>query len=134
MVTMKRFLAGASVLCVAASAVQAAPEPGSNEGLDEVVVTAQKRSESEQSVPMSMTTFGGAAIEQKAITNFFDYATKVPNLAFAPTGDGVGTARTVSIRGSSTSIISRCCGARRAPYTARVPWAARSASSRGSRT
>ena len=101
MVTMKRFLAGASVLCVAASAVQAAPEPGSNEGLDEVVVTAQKRSESEQSVPMSMTTFGGAAIEQKAITNFFDYATKVPNLAFAPTGDGVGTARTVSIRGIS---------------------------------
>jgi iron complex outermembrane receptor protein len=67
----------------------------------EIVVTAQKRSESEQSVPMSMTTFGGAALEQKAINNFFDYATKVPNLAFAPTGDGVGTSRTVSIRGIS---------------------------------
>jgi outer membrane receptor protein involved in Fe transport len=69
--------------------------------LDEIVVTAQKRSESEQSVPLSMTTFGSTALEEKAITTFFDYATKVPNLAFAPTGDGVGTARTVSIRGIS---------------------------------
>lgn len=99
---MKRFLAGASVLFMASAAVHAAPaNTGGGEGLAEIVVTAQKRSESEQSVPMSMTTFGGAALEQKAINNFFDYATKVPNLAFAPTGDGVGTSRTVSIRGIS---------------------------------
>src|SRR5262249_13905880 len=30
-----------------------------------------------------------------------DYGTKVPNLAFAMTGDGVGTSRTISIRGIS---------------------------------
>src|ERR1700758_3940745 len=71
------------------------------DALSEVVVTAQKRSESEQSVPLSMTTFGGAALQEKAINTFFDYATKVPNLAFASTGDGVGTARTISIRGIS---------------------------------
>jgi outer membrane receptor protein involved in Fe transport len=69
--------------------------------LEEITVTAQKRSESEQNVPMSITTFGAVALEQKDINSFFDYATKVPNLAFAPTGDGVGTARTVSIRGVS---------------------------------
>ena len=69
--------------------------------LEEITVTAQKRAESEQNVPMSITTFGAVALEQKNINNFFDYATKVPNLAFAPTGDGVGTARTVSIRGVS---------------------------------
>lgn len=72
----------------------------SNE-LEQIVVTAEKRSESEQTVPLSMTTFSSIALQQKSITNFFDYATKVPNLAFAPTGDGVGTARTVSIRGIS---------------------------------
>ncbi len=72
-----------------------------SEALSEVVVTAQKRSESEQSVPLSMTTFSGAALQEKSINTFFDYATKVPNLAFAPTGDGVGTSRTVSIRGIS---------------------------------
>ncbi len=69
--------------------------------LDEIVVTAQKRAESAQSVPLSMTTFSAAALEEKAVTTFFDYGTKVPNLAFAPTGDGVGTSRTISIRGIS---------------------------------
>jgi iron complex outermembrane receptor protein len=72
----------------------------SNE-LETITVTAQKRAESEQSVPLSMTAFSGAALQQKDINTFFDYATKVPNLAFAPTGDGIGTARTVSIRGIS---------------------------------
>jgi iron complex outermembrane receptor protein len=69
--------------------------------LEEITVTAQKRSESQQDVPLSMTTFSSVALEKKGINTFFDYATKVPNLAFAPTGDGVGTARTVSIRGVS---------------------------------
>jgi len=69
--------------------------------LETITVTAEKRSESEQSVPLSLTTFSSAALQEKSINNFFDYATKVPNLAFAPTGDGVGTARTVSIRGIS---------------------------------
>ncbi len=69
--------------------------------LEEITVTAQKRSESQQNVPLSMTTFSSVALQEKSINTFFDYATKVPNLAFAPTGDGVGTARTVSIRGVS---------------------------------
>ncbi len=92
----------AGVWLLAATAAHAAPEaaPASG-GLEEVIVTAQKRSESEQTVPMSITTFSAQALEAKAINDFFDYATKVPNLAFAPTGDGVGTARTVSIRGIS---------------------------------
>jgi iron complex outermembrane recepter protein len=69
--------------------------------LEEITVTAEKRSESQQNVPLSMTTFSSAILQQKEINTFFDYATKVPNLAFAPTGDGVSTARTVSIRGIS---------------------------------
>src|SRR5579864_8828464 len=96
----------AGLLAAASAAQAAAPadtgSSASNSGaLEEVIVTAQKRSENEQNVPMSMTTFSSATLEQKSINSFFDYATKVPNLAFAPTGDGVGTARTVSIRGIS---------------------------------
>jgi outer membrane receptor protein involved in Fe transport len=90
----------AGVWLAAAAAANAATEATSQSaGLEEVIVTAQKRSESEQTVPMSITTFSATALQQKAINEFFDYATKVPNLAFAPTGDGVGTARTISIRG-----------------------------------
>ena len=81
--------------------VFAADTAASSNELETITVTAQRRSESEQTVPLSMTTFSSAALQQKEINTFFDYATKVPNLAFAPTGDGVGTARTVSIRGIS---------------------------------
>jgi len=97
-----RILVIAGVWLAAAAAANAATESTSQSGgLEEVIVTAQKRAESEQSVPMSITTFSATTLQQKAITEFFDYATKVPNLAFAPTGDGVGTARTISIRGIS---------------------------------
>jgi outer membrane receptor protein involved in Fe transport len=81
--------------------VLAADTAAASSELETITVTAEKRSESEQTVPLSMTTFSGAALQEKEINTFFDYATKVPNLAFAPTGDGMGTARTVSIRGIS---------------------------------
>jgi iron complex outermembrane recepter protein len=93
--------AGAAAMFAALRVLAADTAPASSNELEEITVTAEKRSETEQSVPLSMTTFSSAALQQKAITNFFDYATKVPNLAFAPTGDGMGTARTISIRGIS---------------------------------
>jgi iron complex outermembrane recepter protein len=91
---------GVAAMVVSLRVLAADTAPASTE-LETIVVTAEKRSETEQTVPLSMTTFSSAALEQKSINNFFDYATKVPNLAFAPTGDGVSTARTVSIRGIS---------------------------------
>jgi iron complex outermembrane recepter protein len=100
---IKRFLAGtgAGMLLSAVSTVHAAAADTSSGALEEIIVTAEKRSESVQNVPLSITTIGAAALEQNAIRSFFDYGTKVPNLAFAMTGDGVGTARTISIRGIS---------------------------------
>src|SRR5450631_4497470 len=91
---------GAALCAVAIVAANAAETSASAE-LEVITVTAQKRSETEQTVPLSMTTFGAAALEEKAVVNFFDYGTKVPNLGFAATGDGMGTARTISIRGVS---------------------------------
>jgi outer membrane receptor protein involved in Fe transport len=96
-----RSLTGFIVVLAAVSSVRAADTAPGGEGLAEVIVTAQKRTESEQTVPLSMTIFGAAALEQRAITTFFGYGTKVPNMAFAMTGDGVGTSRTISIRGIS---------------------------------
>jgi outer membrane receptor protein involved in Fe transport len=92
---------GVGTLAVGLSTLCAAQTTTPTGALEEIVVTAQRRAENLQTVPLSITTFGGVALEQKQIASFFDYATKVPNLAFAMTGDGVGTARTVSIRGIS---------------------------------
>ena len=96
-----RFFGSLALVAVWGNTTFAADQQPTGTALEEIIVTAQKRSESEQNVPLSMTTFSGVALQEKAINTFFDYATKVPNLAFAPTGDGVGTARTVSIRGVS---------------------------------
>ena len=44
---------------------------------------------------------GAATLEERSVDSFIDYAGQVPSLAFAYTGDGSGTARTISIRGVS---------------------------------
>src|SRR5271155_3916971 len=91
---------GAATLGVAPCVFAATAAAPAGE-LEEITVTAQKRAESEQTVPLSMTTFGAVALQEKAVVDFFDYGTKAPNLGFAYTGDGMSTARTISIRGVS---------------------------------
>src|ERR1700732_1177754 len=100
---MNRYSAALSVCSLvigAAASAQMSPSVGFDQ-IPEVVVTAQRRSESLQDVPLSITAIDARNLEQKAIYSFFDYGGKVPNLAFADTGDGSGTARTISIRGIS---------------------------------
>jgi iron complex outermembrane receptor protein len=98
--SLDRILGFAGVMLGAAAAAQTPPSPPSDR-IEEVVVTAQRRSEGLQSVPVSITAINAATLEQKAINSFFDYGGTVPNLAFANTGDGSGTARTISVRGIS---------------------------------
>ena len=69
--------------------------------IPEVVVTAQKRSESLQNVPVSITTFGSEQLQERAVGSFIDYAASVPNLGFGSSGDGAANSRTISIRGVS---------------------------------
>jgi iron complex outermembrane receptor protein len=83
-----------------ADAAAAAPVQ-SGAGLEEVIVTAQRRSEPLQDVPLSITALNSQALENRAATSFLDYASEVPGLAFGYTGDGEATARTISIRGIS---------------------------------
>ncbi|HVS77405.1 MAG TPA: TonB-dependent receptor plug domain-containing protein, partial [Steroidobacteraceae bacterium] len=88
-------------LAAGSAAVRAQDAQPAVQGLHEVIVTAERRSQNLQSVPMSITALTSATLSRQAITNFADYADKVPNLSFAMTGDGVGTSRTISIRGIS---------------------------------
>jgi outer membrane receptor protein involved in Fe transport/AcrR family transcriptional regulator len=69
--------------------------------LEEIIVTAQKRSESIQDVPLSITALSSEVLEQRSVQSFADYGNRIPNLGFAHTGDGVSTSRTISIRGIS---------------------------------
>src|SRR5258708_2152418 len=78
-----------------------ADAPADGDQLAEIVVTAQKRAESLQTVPVSITTFGTQELKDRAVESFMDYATSVPNLGFGASGDGAANSRTISIRGVS---------------------------------
>jgi outer membrane receptor protein involved in Fe transport len=66
--------------------------------LEEVVVTAQKRQESLQNVPVSITALGTAKLEEMHVTDFEDYAKLLPSVSFQ--SDGPGFAK-VYMRGVS---------------------------------
>ena len=52
----------------------------------EIVVTAQKRSESLQNVPISIQAIGTQKLEQLNISNFSGYAQQLPSVTFQGTG------------------------------------------------
>jgi outer membrane receptor protein involved in Fe transport len=59
-----------------------------SEGLEEVIVTAQKRTESLQDVPMSITALGTQRLEELNVADFEDYAKFLPSLSFTSFGPG----------------------------------------------
>ncbi|MBB4101313.1 TonB-dependent receptor [Sphingomonas kyeonggiensis] len=58
---------------------------------DEIVVTAQKRDESIQSVPISMLAIGTRKLDQLNISNFNEYTQLLPSVAFQTSQPGLTT-------------------------------------------
>jgi len=76
----------ASVLMAGGNLVHA---DGAESGeLAEVVVTAQKRSEDLQKVPISLQVLGGEKLEQLQVASFDDYAKFLPSVSFQSLGPG----------------------------------------------
>jgi iron complex outermembrane recepter protein len=66
----------------------AGAEASSSSTLQEVVVTARKREENLQDVPLSIDVFTQRDMKNLAISGFDDYAQKVPSISFISTGPG----------------------------------------------
>ena len=58
--------------------------------LEEIIVTAQKRAESLQDVPISMTALSGAKISEAGMNSFADLAAYVPNLGISENAVATG--------------------------------------------
>lgn len=74
--------------------------------LEEVIVTAQKRTQDVKNIPISISAIGGAALARAHITGYEDLTRSVPSVSFAAGGgNGVGEGETfIEVRGvSSTS-------------------------------
>lgn len=65
-----------------------AADTNSTGALEEVVVTAQKRTENLQDVPVSITALGTEKLEQLGVQNFNDYVKFLPSVAYQTSGPG----------------------------------------------
>ena len=74
-----------TLICFVVSIITALPIYAQNT-LEEVVVTAQRREQSLQEVPVSVTAFSGATIERANIRSARDYFALTPNVAFTDDG------------------------------------------------
>ncbi|HEX7741934.1 MAG TPA: TonB-dependent receptor plug domain-containing protein, partial [Sphingobium sp.] len=84
--------AAAIILSLAAGAARAqqvnggvsvAADQDTNRGLEDIVVTAQRRSESAQTTPLAITAIGGEALKSAGVFQASDLAQNVPNLQIA---------------------------------------------------
>ena len=71
-------------------------------GLEEIVVTAQKREEHLQDVPIPVSAISADALTGSNQVKLTDYYTQVPGLSVAP---GVISTQTLSIRGITTGAV-----------------------------
>jgi iron complex outermembrane receptor protein len=71
--------------------------PTLGQELEEIVVTARKRTESLQDVPIAVTAFTQSQIESAGIRRPVDFINKIPNVTIVDTAN-VGDTQ-VSIRG-----------------------------------
>jgi iron complex outermembrane recepter protein len=72
-------------LAAPAARAQEQSEASDSLALAEVVVTARKREESLQDVPLSITAFSAESLEQRGIESIYDVARVTPNLSFNQT-------------------------------------------------
>src|ERR1700674_1784456 len=78
-------LASAIIACLTTAQAQEATPTAS---LEEVVVTAQKRTESLQNVPLSITALGTQQLEDLHVQNFEDYVKYLPSVTIRTVGPG----------------------------------------------
>jgi iron complex outermembrane receptor protein len=81
-----------------ASVVSYAQE--SSKGLEEVVVTAQKREQNLQDTPIAIAAFDKTAIQDQVIRDISDVSATTPNVQIVPSPGGT-TGATVAIRGAT---------------------------------
>ena len=74
----------------AAASVAADATDTSDTGIEEILVTAQRRNESIQNVPITIQAITGTQLQQLSITTFDDVIKYLPNVTFGTNGPGQG--------------------------------------------
>lgn len=100
-----RALMGTAIVATAAPALaqtESQAAQAADDGLGDIVVTAQKREESLQDTPISIAAFTQADLETKGITGLTDLRANVPNLQLTPHPNSAATTQ-IFMRGVGLS-------------------------------
>jgi iron complex outermembrane recepter protein len=84
-------LAGGGACGVAHADAAPAVDASASGGLAEIVITARKRAENLQEVPISVDVLTSRDVQNLGIGEFNDYATKIPSISFISVGPGTQT-------------------------------------------
>ncbi len=95
----KLYFAIVTALSANAGAAYAAGETASSGGIEEIVVTAQRRTETIQNVPITIQAVTGDQLKQLNISTFNDLIKYTPNVTFSGNGPGTGN---IFMRGLSS--------------------------------
>lgn len=99
----KKIINRAVVSVVAASALSAHSALTQAQMLEEVIVTATKKSESMQDVAIAVQAMSGQALREQNVTNFEDYVAQLPSVNMGGRGPGQNE---VYIRGAAVDAIN----------------------------
>ncbi len=83
---------------------QDAPQAGASGGLEEIIVTARKRNESVQDIPVSVTALSTQQIRRQDISSLEKLSAKLPELVITKSSNGSGAS--LSIRGIGSNFSS----------------------------
>lgn len=97
---MRKTQLSCAIVAALASTHLYAQESEAPAKLETIEVTATKRAESIQDVPVAVTALNGKALENLGIDNFQDYVEFLPNVVFQGTGPGQNE---IYIRGAATT-------------------------------
>jgi iron complex outermembrane receptor protein len=103
---IRRVLCGAAAVVAACYGAGVAAEVtakvAATDALEEITVTAQRREENARDVPISLTVFNAAAIEQQNFQGVESYFSQTPNVSF--TSEGTRDRKELSLRGVSDQL------------------------------
>ena len=86
-----------------ANAPQEQPQAAVPTGIGEIIVTANRRQERAQDVPIAITALSPQRLEQQGITKAQDLAASVPSLVVGPNGQGSRETMSFTLRGQGST-------------------------------
>jgi iron complex outermembrane receptor protein len=94
-------MSGAALFLItpATAQAQSAADAADADTSGDIIVTATRREQALQDIPIAVTAIDSATLERSGATSFEQYALKTPNLSFGYAGTGRTSARLFQIRG-----------------------------------